>query len=489
MGCSALSYVETSAGTNVTFNNSFGAGDVTAGETECTGVTKLVANGTIDGSIKKALTGLKELTVNGNSKTGLTGATVPDSVETLTIAGDQWQMGGYAFGKDTKPKNLVVNAKTVTPQVDENKKIAEATFRSNLTLETAQFTGDNVTLDQKMFSGCSKLKQLDLSKVEKLAIGSGCFGDDENDKYTGVKVNYFNATCNIYVDSADKVNTVRTGTGLKANSGIVLVVNGGTVEMGKTGFDSVTRQNHYAKWYKDSGFSGDPVDTPEAGGTYYARWIEKAEQNISFEKNDVRVHANEKTVTNPIKHTKGDGSVTYESDKENVATVDATTGKVTIVGAGTATITATAAETGDYKDASASYELTVTQHEFSDKWSFDENNHWHKCIVNDCDMKSEFAKHNFQWVVDKEATTTEKGSKHEECTVCGCKKAAVEIPVIENGTTDGDQNNGNAGNGTKADAANGSKTGDTMPIGMLAVLMLAAAAGIVFCGRKLYKSR
>ena len=38
-------------------------------------------------------------------------------------------------------------------------------------------------------------------------------------------------------------------------------------------------------------------------------------------------------------------------------------------------------------------------------------------------------------------------------------------------------------------SANGTKTGDTMPIGMLAVLMLAAAAGIVFCGRKLYKSR
>lgn len=104
-------------------------------------------------------------------------------------------------------------------------------------------------------------------------------------------------------------------------------------------------------------------------------------------------------------------------------------------------------------------------------------------------MKADSAAHEFQWVVDKEATTTEKGSKHEECTVCGYEKKAVEIPVIENGTTGSDQNNGNAGNGTKADAANGTKTGDTMPIGMLAVLMLAAAAGIVFCGRKLYKSR
>ena len=487
MGCSALSYVETSAGTNVTFGNSFGAGSQT-GETACTGVKKLVANGTIDGSITE-LTGLKELTVNGSSKTGLTGTTVPESVETLTIAGDQWQMGGYVFAQHPKPKKLVVTAKTVTPQVDKNKKIAEATFRSNLTLETAQFTGDDVTLNPLMSSGCPKLKQLDLSKVKKLAIGSGCFGDDTNTKFTGGSVNYFNTTCNIYVDSADKVSTVRNNTtGLTANSGIVLVVNGGTVKMGETGFDSVTRQNHYAKWYEDSDFSGDPVDTPEAGGTYYAKWIEKAEQNISFEKNDVRVHANETTVTNPIKHTKGDGSVTYESDKENVATVDATTGKVTIVGAGTATITATAAETGDYKEASASYDLTVTQHEFSDQWLFDENNHWHKCTVDGCDAKSGFAAHEFQWVVDKEATTTEKGSKHEECKVCSYEKEAVEIPVIENGTTGGDQNSGNAGNSTKADTANGSKTGDAMPIGMLAVLMLAAA-GIVFCGRKLYKSR
>lgn len=488
MGCSALSYVETSEGTNVTFANSFGKGSQT-GETACEGVRKLVANGTIRGSIA-ALTGLKELTVNGSSETGLTGTTVPDSVETLTITGDQWQTGGYVFAKLPKPKNLVVTAKTVTPQVDENKKIAEATFRSNLTLETAQFTGDDVTLNPLMFSGCSKLKQLDLSKVKKLAIGPGCFGNDTNTKFTGGSVNYFNTTCNIYVDSADEVSTVRNNaTGLTANSGIVLVVNGGTVKMGETGFDSVTKKNHYAEWYEDSECKEKKVTTPAAGKTYYAKWKAKADQEISFDMGDVTVHANEKTVTNPIKRTKGDGSVTYESDKENVATVDATTGKVTIVGAGTATITATAAETDNYKEATASYKLTVTPHEFSEDWEPGADGHWHKCTVDGCDAKSGFAVHEFKWVVDKEATTTEKGSKHEECKVCGYKKDAVEIPVIESGTTGGDQNNGNAGNGTKADTANGSKTGDAMPIGMLAVLMLAAAAGIVFCGRKLYKSR
>lgn len=482
MGCSALSYVETNAETNVTFVNSFGKGSQT-GETACEGVRKLVANGTIRGSIA-ALTGLEELTVNGSSETGLTGTTVPDSVETLTITGDQWQTGGYVFAKLPKPKNLVVTAKTVTPQTD-----AQATFRSNLTLETAQFTGDDVTLNLLMFSGCSKLKQLDLSKVKKLAIGSGCFGDDTNTKFTGGSVNYFNTTCNIYVDSADKVSTVRNNTtGLTANSGIVLVVNGGTVKMGETGFDSVTKKNHYAEWYEDSECKEKKVTTPtpEAGKTYYAKWVEKEAQELSFEKDAVTVHANEKTVTNPINHTKGDGSVTYTSNKANVATVDEN-GKVTIVGAGTATITATAAETPSYKKASAEYTLTVTDHQLGNKWESDADNHWRVCEI--CQTKVDSAAHEFQWVVDKEATTTEKGSKHEECKVCGYKKDAVEIPVIESGTTGGDQNNGNAGNGTKADTANGSKTGDAMPIGMLAVLMLAAAAGIVFCGRKLYKSR
>ena len=54
-----------------------------------------------------------------------------------------------------------------------------------------------------------------------------------------------------------------------------------------------------------------------------------------------------------------DCTVTYSSDNEKVATVDAATGVVTVVGVGTTTITATA--TGDYS-GSASYTLTITQY-------------------------------------------------------------------------------------------------------------------------------
>ena len=57
-------------------------------------------------------------------------------------------------------------------------------------------------------------------------------------------------------------------------------------------------------------------------------------------------------------------TVSYESSDTNVATVD-NAGKVTIVGAGEATITATAAETEDYVSANKSYTLTVARAELT----------------------------------------------------------------------------------------------------------------------------
>lgn len=52
-------------------------------------------------------------------------------------------------------------------------------------------------------------------------------------------------------------------------------------------------------------------------------------------------------------------AVTYSSSNTDVATVDASTGAVTPIKAGTTTITATFAGNDDYTEASASYELTV----------------------------------------------------------------------------------------------------------------------------------
>ena len=67
-------------------------------------------------------------------------------------------------------------------------------------------------------------------------------------------------------------------------------------------------------------------------------------------------------------------------------------------------------------------------HKYGTEWKYDETNHWHEC---ECGEKADITAHNFKWIVDKEATTAEKGSKHEECTVCGYKKTAVDIPKID----------------------------------------------------------
>lgn len=74
--------------------------------------------------------------------------------------------------------------------------------------------------------------------------------------------------------------------------------------------------------------------------------------------------------------------------------------------------------------------LVPHEHVFGDAWVSDETGHWHACA---CGEKQDVAQHTFQWVVDKEATATENGSKHEECTVCGYAKQAVVIPAT--GTT------------------------------------------------------
>ena len=108
---------------------------------------------------------------------------------------------------------------------------------------------------------------------------------------------------------------------------------------------------------------------------------------------------------------------------------------------------------GDESDTQSFWvetDLTMTPaidghtHNYSTEWKYDETNHWHEC---ECGNKADITAHNFKWIVDRKATTTEKGSKHEECTVCGYKKTAVDIPKI-------DSHNHNYGTEWKYDSTN-----------------------------------
>ena len=92
---------------------------------------------------------------------------------------------------------------------------------------------------------------------------------------------------------------------------------------------------------------------------------------------------------------------------------------------------------GDESDTQSFWvetDLTMTPaadghtHKYGTEWKYDETNHWHEC---ECGNKADITAHTFKQIIDKEATATEKGSKHEECTVCGYKKATVDIPKMD----------------------------------------------------------
>ncbi len=86
--------------------------------------------------------------------------------------------------------------------------------------------------------------------------------------------------------------------------------------------------------------------------------IDKALQSLEFEPNNVKKTYGDEAFSNLVTGVVK-GKVTYSSDNEDVATVNEKTGEVTIVGAGSACITAKAEATQNYEANSATYVLAV----------------------------------------------------------------------------------------------------------------------------------
>ncbi len=67
-------------------------------------------------------------------------------------------------------------------------------------------------------------------------------------------------------------------------------------------------------------------------------------------------------------------------------------------------------------------------HNYGDSWvNTDVYVHWQEC---ECGDRANIGDHTFEYVIDKEPTENEVGYKHNECTVCGYKKAQIEIPAL-----------------------------------------------------------
>ena len=108
--------------------------------------------------------------------------------------------------------------------------------------------------------------------------------------------------------------------------------------------------------------------------------------------------------------------------------------------------------------ADCSYATEKVAHSL--EWQSDEDGHWQSC--SDCDYKTEKTAHALTWVTTKEATATEDGLKHQECSECGYKGSDVVIPATGDDSDDPDKG-GSDDKGGSGEKGSGSKDGTVIP--------------------------
>lgn len=166
-------------------------------------------------------------------------------------------------------------------------------------------------------------------------------------------------------------------------------------------------------------FAGDEV---YEGSTASYEIKVKGAPELSFPELSYNIFANDKFTAPVLTKSPADVVVTYSSSDEKVATVEPSTGEVSIVGAGTAKITATSQVTDVYEVASASYDLVVTK--FTPALSFPQTSYT-------IEMGDAFSAPKLGGLPEG-VTPVYTSSKEEVATV---DKATGEIKIVGVGTT------------------------------------------------------
>lgn len=218
------------------------------------------------------------------------------SMETLNVTGGEAHIPAentYAFSGNTTLKHVNIDVDTYTEDeyVDKNgNQAVVASFRNAQALETFAVRANNVKLGSRTFYDCANLQKIDFTGCTEIRYMNGCLGSSTSGQPLNPNV------C-IYVnEESANPRATNNDSGLSKNVGIVFVVDGGIVDMNKTGFDSVTKAGCTAKWYKDAKCQTETEDcTPKKGETYYAKW-EKNNYTVTFNNNGHDKKPADKTV-------------------------------------------------------------------------------------------------------------------------------------------------------------------------------------------------
>ena len=258
-------------------------------------------------------------------------------------------------------------------------------------------------------------------------------------------------------------------------------------------------------WYEKGAESPWDFASDTVQGTYtklYESWKLNV-PTVSLNADNMTPHiGSSATLTAVASHDLDGVTYTYEWYKDGERIEGAVSDKLTVSEAGAYCVKVTASDGIQTASAeeSAPLEITIEDHIFSEKWETDGNSHWKVCTV--CGVKSDAEEHSFQWVIDKEATETTAGEKHEGCTVCGYSKETVTIPATgsadetdnteasdetDNTKPSDETNNTEASGNNQKDETTTPKTGDNTPVAMALFMMLvsgAILAEIIFYSKK-----
>ena len=315
-----------------------------------------------DGSNKKAilenklLTGEKDPTISYTVGNGQ-GATLPDGsyptnvgayTASITVGGVTASVTYEIQKADPAAKNFVFTAPG-SLTYDGMAKTADIKTATNITgmgdVMVKYYQGE--TEVQPMNAGDYKVK---ISVADGMNFNAASDLTDENWAFTITPI-ITEPTVEL------SGNTTYTYTGERITPDVTVTIDG----------RPLTKGTDYTIIYGDNVNAGTNAGfvTVKAKGNYgfadvvkkFA--IEKADPKLSFEKSTVTTSYGTQPANNKLTNM-GNGVVTYQSNDNSVATVNEK-GEVTVVGVGETTITATAAETKNYKLGTASYTLTVNK--------------------------------------------------------------------------------------------------------------------------------
>ncbi len=246
---------------------------------------------------------------------------IAKNTTTPTVTLDQYYSLTYKKSQLTPPVTVTINGKSLTENVDYT-----VTYGKNI--DAGELAG-SVTINPM---GNYEFRQI----VRSFTIDARYIAVTASDKTSRVGQNLvaLTYTCTKGLPYEGDTFTGELATNANKNTAGTYQITQGTLSLG----------NNYNIAFTPGTYTVEDKQ-PQTGFKFENAAVAKTYGNADF------------TVTATGAVT--GSSVTYSSSNEAVATVDST-GKVTIVGAGTAKIIATASATDDYAEATAEYTLTVS---------------------------------------------------------------------------------------------------------------------------------